>query len=212
MKAVLLLDTETTGLTASDRVVEVGAVLWSVEHRTTIASYSTLVDGPSNAARHINGIPPEALGEGADESSVWERLGGWLERADALVAHQAEFDRRFTPAGWDQSKPWICSMNDIEWPQATSSKSLVAILLQHGLGVSHAHRALTDCQHIARLLERCHEMGFDVEDMLNQAARPKVMVRAMVSYEDREKASSSTSIPFAKAGPSWSSFRRLLVW
>lgn len=191
MKAVLILDTETTGLTASDRVVEVGAVLWSVQHATTIACYSTLVDGPANPARHINGIPPEALGEGADESAVWERLSGWLSRADALVAHQADFDRKFAPSGWDCGKPWICSMNDIEWPQHSSSKSLVNILLQHGLGVSHAHRALTDAQNIARLLERCYDMGHDVEDMLRQAARPKVFIQALVSYEERDKAKAS---------------------
>jgi DNA polymerase-3 subunit epsilon len=188
MKAVLILDVETTGLGPNDRVVEVGAVLWSVLNKTTVASYSSLVDGTSNAAQHVNGIPPAALAEGADEASVWQRLSLWLARADALVAHSAEFDRGFTPKGWDQGKPWICSMHDIEWPQHSSSKSLVAMLLQHGLGVSHAHRALTDCGNIARLLERCAEMGHDVEDMLRQAARPKILYRAVVSFAEKDAA------------------------
>jgi DNA polymerase-3 subunit epsilon len=188
MKAVLILDTETSGLGPSDRVVEIGAVLWSVSHATTIASYSTLVDGPSNGAHHINGIPPASLVEGADEAAVWERLSGWLARADAICAHNADFDRRFAPKGWDCGKPWIDTM-DVEWPQHCTSKALVNIVLQHGLGVSHAHRALTDCELIARLLERVAELGHDVEDMLRLAARPKVLVRAIVSYEDREKAS-----------------------
>jgi DNA polymerase III subunit epsilon len=190
MKSILILDVETTGVLPppKDRVVEIGVVLWSVEHRTTVAQYSSLVEGPANPAHHANHIPESSLSEGAPEASVWERLSPWLARADALVAHQCEFDRRYTPPGWDQGKPWICSMNDIEWPQHSGSKALVAILLQHGLGVTHAHRALTDCQHIARLFERCHEMGFDVRDLLVQGARPKGKFVAKVSYYDRDKA------------------------
>lgn len=190
MDTVLILDTETTGTAAppKDRIVEAGAVLWSVRFATTIATYSMLVEGPTNPATHINGIPEAALCEGATEASVWDRLGGFVSHADALVAHSCDFDRQFTPAGWDQGKPWICSMNDIDWPVQSGSRSLTAIMLAHGLGVSHAHRAITDCLHIARLLERCHEMGHDVRDMLVRAARPKARFRAKVSYDDREKA------------------------
>jgi DNA polymerase III epsilon subunit-like protein len=187
MENVLILDTETTGTAATDRVVEVGVVLWSVRHGTRVAAYSTLVEGRSNPASHVNQIPAEALVEGADEASVWERLSGWLARADAIVAHQCEFDRRFTPAGWDCGKPWICSMNDIEWPHSRAKK-LIEIALGHGLGVARAHRALTDCELVERTLERCHELGHDVGDMLRRAAREKAMVRAVVSYDDRDKA------------------------
>lgn len=201
MKAVLILDVETSGLATTDRVVEVGAVLWSVQHRTLVAAYSTLVDGPGNAAHHVNGIPPASLTEGADEASVWARLSGWLLRADALVAHNADFDRGHTPVGWDTGKPWVCSMADVEWPQHSSSRSLTAIMLTHGLGVSHAHRALTDCMGIARLFERCSEMGHDVEDMLRQAARPKFLYRADVSYAERAKASA--------AGFSWNAATKM---
>ena len=188
MKAVLILDCETSGLAPTDRVVEVGAVLWSVVNRTVVAAYSSLVDGPGNGAHAINGIPPASLTEGADEASVWERLSRWLGRADALVAHNAEFDRGHTPPGWDTGKPWICTMSDIEWPMHSSSKSLTAMMLAHGLGVSHAHRALTDCMGIARLLERCSDMGHDVEDMLRQGTRPKALYRALVSYNEKDKA------------------------
>lgn len=202
MKAVLILDTEASGLLPTDHVVEIGVVLWSVEHATTIASYSSLVDAPSNAAHHVNRIPPTALAEGASAASVWERLSAWLDRADALVAHGADFDRKFAPAGWDKGKPWICSMTDIEWPQHSSSRSLVSILLQHGLGVSHAHRALTDCEMIARLLERCHEMGHDVRDMLCRGARDKGLFQAVVSYDDREKAK-ACGFTWDKAASRW---------
>jgi DNA polymerase III subunit epsilon len=193
MNAILVLDTETTGVAPppASRVVEVGVILWSVTHATTIAQYAMLVDGPSNPAHYINRIPPAALSEGASEGSVWERLTPWVTRADAIVGHSCRFDRQFVPNGWDQGKPWICSMSDIEWPQYSSSRSLIAICLAHRLGVEKAHRALTDCDLIVRLLERCHEMGHDVRDMLTQASRPKALYQALVTYDERDKAKAS---------------------
>lgn len=189
MDRVLILDTEATGVFATDRVVEIGVILWSIRHATRLAAYSTLIDGTVNPAQHINHIPPGALVEdGADEGSVWERLAGWVDRADAVIAHSFEFDRKFAPAGWDGGKPWICSMNDIEWPESRSKK-LVDIVLDHNLGIAGtAHRALDDCMFIERLLAQTHKMGHDVEDMLRQAARPKAMFQALVSYDEREKA------------------------
>lgn len=187
MNTVLILDTETTAVGPEAKVIEVGVILWSVRHATRLNAYSSLIYGTSNPAVHVNGIPESALAEGADEESVWARLSGWLERADAIIAHQSDFDRRFPPSGWDQGKPWICSMTDIEWPYSRKKK-LVDIVLDHGLGVARAHRALTDCELIERTLERCHVMGHDVEDMLRQASRQKALFKALVSYEDREKA------------------------
>jgi len=190
MRSVLILDTEATGTERDARVVEVGVVLWSVQHATRIAAYSSLVDGATNPAKHVNGIPEAALADGADEAAVWERLRPWVARSDAIVAHGCEFDRKFTPPAWDQGRPWICSMDDIAWPLSTKRK-LVELCLDHGLGVARAHRALTDCELVERMLERCHELGHDVEDMLRQAARPKGLFRACVSYEQRELAKAS---------------------
>ncbi len=188
MKEVLVLDTETGGLDPSDPVVEIGAAVYLVETNAMLVAYSSLVNGTSNAAHHINGIPPAALIEGADEAAVWARLTPWVERADAIIAHNAEFDRGHTPPGWDMGKPWICSRIDIVWPQYSSSRKLVDIMLAHGLGVSHVHRALADVISIVRLFERCAEMGHSVDDMLTLAMRPKFLYRALVSYNQKDQA------------------------
>ncbi len=52
----------------------------------------------------------------------------------------------------------------------------------------HAHRALTDCDTLARLFTRAHEMGTNLGAMLEKAMRPRVRVVAIVSYDDRLKA------------------------
>ncbi|MFA9271558.1 MAG: hypothetical protein ACEQSX_12515 [Baekduiaceae bacterium] len=162
MNTLLLLDVETGGLDpATDHLLEVGLVLWSVPHRSTIATASWLVRAPANKAEHVNGIRPALLAEGREREWVVGRAQAWAEHADAVAAHNAEFDRAWLP---DLGKPWICTCFDVEWPgralaggiereRERPGQSLVALCLAHGVGVASAHRAITDCLLIASLLE-----------------------------------------------------------
>lgn len=100
-------------------------------------------------------------------------------------------------------------MSDVEWPHS-SKRKLVDLALDHGLGVARAHRALTDCELVERLLERCHEMGFDVADMLMQAMRPKVTVAAktpppwkVTEAEAAETKERLRSLGFSWSGKAW---------
>ncbi len=193
IRRICIVDTETTGLDPKkDAVIEIGAILYSLEYHTTIASYSSLVFAHGNAAEAINGIPPAALRGVPEFAEASMQLRDFAVHADAMVAHNASFDRGFLP---DMEKPWICTKSDFKWPKADLGASLVVTALAHGLGVSSAHRALTDCRLIARLLERVHEMGLDVGAMLARGLRPKGKFVANVSYDERELAK--------KAGFSW---------
>lgn len=193
MKTICILDTETTGVEPKkDTVLEIGVVLWSVEHKTIISAFSALCADPNvreNPAEAVNGIPSTIFKTAPPTASAWawNEAGHLMGFADAIAAHSADFDRAFCAPFMTAplaTKPWICTQNDIEWPglrRASSvdgqrerpGQSLVALALAHGLGVSHAHRALTDCMLLARLFERVHEMGHDVEAMLERGLRPK---------------------------------------
>lgn len=192
MKRILILDTETTGLDSSkDSVIEVGCILFDVEHATPLVSYSTLLPAADNPAEPINRIPAAALREiGSAQGDPWAAVAALAAKASAFVAHHAEFDRRFVPAQVRDLLPWICSKDDLVWPRSTgtSRPSLVALALAHDLGVAHAHRALADCELISRLLMRAREMGADLSSMLERGLRPKVNVIALVSFDDRDKA------------------------
>lgn len=180
MNTLLLIDVETSGLDpAVDHLLEVGLVLWSVQHRSTIASAAWLLRAPANPAQHINGIPPALLVEGRDPAAVRTTVTRWAESADAIAAHNGDFDRQWLP---DLGKPWIDSAWDIDWPKPVSDRKLTAVALAHGLAVMDAHRALPDCQLLARLLERVGEMGHDVEALLVRAMRPKVKVVSKLPY------------------------------
>jgi DNA polymerase-3 subunit epsilon len=197
MKAVLVLDLETSGLDpATHQIIELGHVLWSVEHRTILECYSSLLAAESNGAERFNGIPEAVLSEADDPYIAWEITAQAAARADCVLAHSAQFDRGFAEAARMSYEavervlglPWICTMEDALWPQTPASRSLVSIALAHGVAVTSAHRAINDCLLLARLLER---MGDDVEPFLEialgRSLRPKKEFIARTPYEQKDE-------------------------
>lgn len=188
----LIIDTETSGLEESAQVIEVGAILYSVENQCVLQELATLFPATKNDAEPINRIKTTALYEIELTRSVsfaLELLFAMSTSADVYVAHNAEFDKkrivrdtRFLPMA---SRDWLCTMADFKWPLATKeSGSLINLALDHGIGVASAHRALTDCRLIASLFDR----AADLPEMFTVAMRPKAMFQALVSYDDRELA------------------------
>jgi DNA polymerase III subunit epsilon len=186
-EVVLIVDTETTGLLATDRVIEIGGLLYSVKHQATIAQVSFLLPAESNAAERINRIPAALL---LDMPTLHMRhssdmLAYMMDEAEFFVAQSAEFDRGFlVPMDpiWD-SRPWLCTKDDFQWPQsAKPGGSLVNVALEHGIGVGTAHRALTDCMLIAELFTRQKRVVLD--EMFRMAQRPKFWFRARVDFAE----------------------------
>jgi DNA polymerase III subunit epsilon len=196
-KQVLIVDTETTGLSpAEGELLEVAAILYSVEQQCTLQQASTLLPTRSlrNPAQAINQISIAAT-QATDPDlaqTICEVISRWAVQADYLVAHNASFDRQWMEShpqlGSLFDRPWLCSCHDIRWPQQhRQGQKLIDLALAHGVGVSSAHRALTDCQLIAALFDR---MG-NLSQLFRQALEPKVLVRALVSYDDRHLAKES---------------------
>lgn len=189
MKRVLCLDTETTGLNPpADHAIEVGCILYSIEHATVITAYSSLIQGTESPAQYINRISPESLAEAPPAGEVWARVVELAERADAIIAHRAEFDYSFVPKVLQALRPWICSKFDIQWPKQTRpGSSLVELTLEHDLGVAVVHRAMSDCDLLARLFTRSKELGADLDAMLAKAQRPKARFVAYVPIPENDK-------------------------
>lgn len=192
---LLIIDTETSGLDlATNKVIELGAILYSVEHQTSLHQISTLLQAPNNPVEPINRIPPQAL-PGVSNSLQAKSLEIFWEMAQEAsyaVAHNTEFDSQWFN---DHHLPklnnskgflrWLCTMDDFKWPLQTKPReSLVNLALHHGIGVSTAHRALSDCLLIAALFDRMENLT----EMITYALRPKKQFKAVVSYEDRQLA------------------------
>lgn len=189
MRRVVLLDCETDGIEETATCIEVAVVLYSLPHASPVRSYASLIRASGNAAESCNGIPPGALLDAPPAERVWGAVKRFAADADAFVCHNAAFDSRFITPDVSHGKPFICSMDDLQWPRAERpGEGLVKLALAHGLGVAAAHRALTDCDLLARLLTRVHEMGVDLEPFLARGLRPKATFQAIVPYERKDDA------------------------
>ena len=189
-KTLLILDTETTGLDPQkDYCLEVGSILFDVKSRSVLSQQSFLIPVEENKAEFINHIPPgiTQLTQPWREALLY--FNTLLNSADAVVAHNAAFDRQWfgkDPLP-DVNKPWICSMEDIVWPlekNLSNRPSVRDLALAYGVPVWNAHRALTDCIYISEVLQRCE----DLDQLLLRALEPRRLVRALVSYEERHLA------------------------
>jgi len=193
-ETLLIVDFETTGIDPyQDEPIELGAILYAVPQRTTLAQLSILLPiEAENAAERINRIPAAASRSvrDAETSAAIALFQTWLDRADYLVAHNADFDRGWLgyPPTPPSEKPWLCTYQHFQWPHNETATTLIATALNHGIGVSSAHRALTDCQLVAALFDRVE--GF--ENLLAEAIRisfeAKYRIVANVSFEKKDLA------------------------
>ena len=187
---LLILDTETTGLSPDQgQCIEVGAVLFDVASRSVLMQVSFLMPCERNPAQHVNGIPAEVSRLNQPWRSGLRCFEAMVEQTDALLAHNVAFDRQWFGRGElpALARPWICSMEDIRWPadrHLKSNPSVRDLALAYGVPVWAAHRALTDCIYLVQVLERCH----DLETLLRQALEPRRLVRARLSYDERQLA------------------------
>lgn len=180
---ILIVDTETTGLNPqNDHLLEIAAILWSVEYRfilmqvSTLIYYEHLIDNP---AEHINGIPSEVLGLKFNYKDGLTMLNQMASSATYICAHNAKFDKSFCQnvLGLELSTENWVDTQDIMYPKSQYSKgtSLNNLAITHGIPIVDSHRALDDCKVLAKLLS----LVTDLEMQLSKANRPKVLVRSL---------------------------------
>ncbi len=198
---ILITDVETGGLDpAKHPVIEVAVVLYDVQTASVIEAFSSLIRGDTNEAEAVNRIPVAALWQAPPASEIWARVESLACKGDAFAAHNAPFDASFYPSGLASLKPWIDTKQDLQWPRGAPGDKLVVLALAHDLGVSHAHRAMVDCDLIARLLTRARELGTDLAPFLQRGLRPKATFLSMAPFErkDEVKAAGFAWLPDVK--------------
>lgn len=187
---LLILDTETTGLDpATDALCEVGAVLFSVTHRAVLQQLSFLLPITANAAVSVNGIDPRLTLQVQPQAEAHALFLAMLQAADAVVCHNAAFDRPWierwlAPSGVELPSRWICTCEGISWEGLRPNPSLMTLALAHGIPVWAAHRALTDCIYLAQILERDPLL----EQHLAEGLEPRQLVAADLPFSRREEA------------------------
>jgi DNA polymerase III epsilon subunit-like protein len=172
----LVVDTETTGLTYQDELIELGMVLFSFDDETggvidVVATYSgqrqpNVRINPE--AEKVHGLSAMDLnGKHLDSPTIHDML----KRADKIYAHNARFDYRFITSIYPEfaSKPWLCTMHDINWYEAgANSVKLDELSKLFGLKRANYHRALDDAFSTLELLCKVSPSGRTFLVELNQ--------------------------------------------
>lgn len=162
MSRVIVVDTETSGLSVRNggRVIEIGAV--AVEDGQVVAELSTLINSGaviSYSAFRVHGISEQMLTGRPTPQEVWP---WFLEFAGTspLVAHNAPFDRAFVQhelhlLGLPFDNPWHCTvrLSRRKLPRLMNHK--LETVYKHLFGGLpedvQQHRALDDARMAARV-------------------------------------------------------------
>ncbi len=191
---VLGLDVETTGLNEHEHeITEVGMVLWDTESNAPVRFWNYLVRTkepvPEKITR-LTGIDDALLDmHGFHPEFVAEEVAKALQHVPYVIAHNAQFDRKFIKAfleehgQWLKEAVWIDSSSDLDFPEHIETRKLVHLAAEHGFVNPFAHRAVTDVLTMMQIASK-YSWGETIEN----AQAPKLTVRALVNYDDKEKA------------------------
>lgn len=175
MNNILILDTETTGLSViKDQVIEVAAILFNIESKTIIQQASTLIYCQNNEAISHNNISVGALMSVNINLSIkcQEFIASMILESDYVVCHNKAFDKRFVdtmPILRDASvnKQWICTLRDVKWPvekgeslKLTNLCDLLGVITSYNDGSNRPHRALYDCIILSELLCKMKDIEY----------------------------------------------------
>lgn len=177
---LLITDVETTGFSpARDQTIEIGAVLYSVQNRTTLQSWSSLFYAPSNPAAHVNKILQPMLNEMKDVETNYDVFWRMAFSAHALVAHNAEFDRGFIRAFTRgvlvdgrpfPDLPWLCTYKSrFQWTGMTKrpvNQKLPSLAAAHDITLGGEHRALFDCNLIEQMFNKTPDLDNQIRRLL----------------------------------------------
>lgn len=192
---ILGLDFETTGLDPKqDRITEIGAVLWEWETSTPLALLSTLVDPERPIPPEImklTGITDEMIANyGRKESDAMAELHTLYQSAQFVMAHNGTtFDKLFfdvaaSRLSWfDANKSWLDTKTDIRYPEAITVRNLRHLASEHNFLNPFSHRAVFDVLTMLKIAS-----NYDLEAMIARSQEATVYLRALVSFDDKEKA------------------------
>ena len=177
-----VVDVETTGTNPDrDKIIELGICLFEYDRHSgriykVLGSWGWFEDpGLSISAEitKITGITDAMVaGHSIDDRAV----NDLLSRVVLVIAHNADFDRRFLEKRLPAfaTKHWACSRTDIDW-KAEGIRSSALEFVAYSLGFFHdAHRAASDCRAtVHALAQRLPGTGrLALQALLEQARLP----------------------------------------
>ena len=189
---LLALDFETTGTDVNnDRVIEVGAILWSTAQNKCLESAGFLVktDVPISAEiTKLTGVHPGAVSKfGFESKDAIDNVMAMAEEAEAFIGQNVlRFDKKvlFAWATREQrafpAQLWIDTMYDLPGADA---KHLGYMAADHGFLNMFPHSALADCQTVLKLVSM-----YDIDKVVERSKSPFVILQAHQHRSENELA------------------------
>ena len=189
MRYGLIVDVETTGLNPNENgIIELGLLEFKfLDSSTSVISsmYSALQDPGEPITQEVTRLT------GLDDAAVrgqsidWNLVRQFWERADIVIAHNAEFDRAFINTireVADIKKHWACSVRHIDWrAKKFGSLKLNYLAADHGFVNPFAHRALFDCATTYRLISPY------LAELVSASREPEIEISAVGSpFESKD--------------------------
>lgn len=189
---ILILDTETTGLDTRKgaEIIEIAVILFSIKYKCVLQCFSTLVPCLDNPVQNINHIDPKSTLENypfmledkiSNLEEIWNDptsvasclvpdapilyssiINEMNAKAQAIVAHNAAFDRKFVEAQpWSYSlskNKWICTKENFTWPVKLTRFRLQDVCMAMNVPYIDAHRAIQDCFFLAHCFQKVEDL------------------------------------------------------
>jgi len=200
-KLAIFLDLETTGLDPErDEIIELAMVPFRYSNDGRIFEVQEAFDElrePSSGTipeeiTRITGITDEMV-RGKTINS--ERVAEIAAPAALIIAHNANFDRKFAENAFDifSTKAWACSMTQIPWKQELFEGMKLEYLAMKTGFFYDAHRAATDCHAGIELLSKPlpQSGNLALQTLLDEARKPTCRVwaeNAPFDFKDMLKA------------------------
>ena len=200
-KLAIFLDLETTGLDPErDEIIELAMVPFRYSNDGRIFEVQEAFDElrePSSGTipeeiTRITGITDEMVRGKAINS---ERVAEIAAPAALIIAHNANFDRKFAENAFDvfSTKAWACSMTQIPWKQELFEGMKLEYLAMKSGFFYDAHRAATDCYAGIELLSKPlpQSGNLALQTLLDEARKPTCRVwaeNAPFDFKDMLKA------------------------
>ncbi len=193
---VLGFDLETTGLNVEkDEIIEIGAVLWDSDRGVPLAIQSDLIykeglEVPKEITE-ITGIDTRQLQYfGIPIKDALKNFVKLISHAQYVVAHNGKnfdepFLRRVAKETEVELTPTflIDTSIDIPFPKRITTRKLTYLAAEHGFVNPFAHRAIFDVLTMLTVAQ-----NYDWGLLGERSQMPEVEVRAVVSFDDKEKA------------------------
>ena len=195
---ILGLDLETSGLDPiKNYITEIGAVLWDTATQKPIYIFNEYLktrgtfEPVSKEITQLTGITNDHLLEfGVEPTYALNLLRELSKKAEYVVAHNGTlFDKPFLDTAMDKmnlakvTKPWIDTKIDVPYPDSITTRKLTFLATEHGFVNPFAHRAILDVLTMLKVLSH-----YDIDEVAATSKVPTINIRAMVSFEDKDKA------------------------